>query len=281
MVRTGDGWKPPSGKGGTARDVARRALAQNFLADPRLAAEIVRAVNPRPDDLVLEIGAGRGDLTEHLLAAGCDVIAVEADPHWARRLRERFRSEPRLRILQRDIMTIQFPHTEYRAFGNIPFNLSTAIMRRLFAVDNAPMQRADLIVQWQVARKRASRFPRAVNSLLWQACFDFTIKRRIPAHRFRPMPSVDAALLIAIRRPEPLVPAQDLKAFEALLRQGFSGQGQLYAMLRSFLSREQTRRLLADLGATQATKAPDLNVEAWARIFQAMRELTPPHRWAR
>jgi 23S rRNA (adenine-N6)-dimethyltransferase len=122
-------------------------LAQNFIANPRFAAEIVRTVDPRPDDLVLEIGAGRGDLTVHLLYADCDVIAVEADPHWAQSLRERFRSESRLRVLQRDVMSIQFPHAPYRAFGNIPFNLSTAIMRRLFAADNMSMERAGLVLQ--------------------------------------------------------------------------------------------------------------------------------------
>jgi 23S rRNA (adenine-N6)-dimethyltransferase len=263
----------------TERDIARRTLAQNFVVDPRFAATVVAAIGPHPGELVLEIGAGRGNLTRHLLAAGCTVLAIESDPHWARQLRADLGGDENLRIIEDDVRRVRLPVEPYRSFGNIPFNLTTAIMRRLLSPENHAMRRADLLVQWEVARKHASRFPRAVNSLLWQVTFEFTILRRIPRVRFRPIPAVDAALLAAERRDPPLLPARDVRAFEGLLRVGFASSGLLRENLRGVFSRTQLQHLTRDLGLSPTTRGPDLDVDAWVRLFTVMTAHVPPERW--
>lgn len=77
----------------TARDQRRRTHGQNFLADPRVATAFLRRAELRPDDLVVEFGAGTGALTVPLAEHGVTVWAVEADPVWARRLRRRLVAE--------------------------------------------------------------------------------------------------------------------------------------------------------------------------------------------
>jgi 23S rRNA (adenine-N6)-dimethyltransferase len=201
----------------THRDARRRRLGQNFL-EPELAREIVAACDVRTDELVVEVGAGAGALTLPLARCGAEVIAVERDPDWAARLRARLAgvASHRVRVVESDFLRLSLPARPFRVVASLPFGVTTEIFRRLFDDPRTPLERADLIVQWEVARKRAESPPSTLLSTAWAPWWEFRLGRRLPASAFRPVPRVDAGLLSARRRATPLLPpalARDYAGF--------------------------------------------------------------------
>jgi 23S rRNA (adenine-N6)-dimethyltransferase len=191
----------------TGRDERRRSLGQNFLqAD--LAADLVEAIDVAPGELIVEPGAGNGAIALALARRGADVIAVELDPAWVRRLRDRSRasSPGRIRVIHGDFLSVRLPSRPYRVIGCPPFGQSTALLRRLLEHEGGRLERVDLILQWEVARKRAAHPPTTLLSTVWAPWWEFLLGDRIPASRFRPVPRVDGGLLTARRRDPPLLP---------------------------------------------------------------------------
>ena len=141
----------------TARDARRRAYGQNFLASRALAAQLVRDAKVEPGDLVVELGAGAGILTAQLARRARGVQAVELDPVWAERLRRRFAGSERVDVIEADLVRVPLPAEPFRVVANLPFGETSRLLRRLLDDPATALARADLILQWEVARKRAGR----------------------------------------------------------------------------------------------------------------------------
>ena len=111
---------------------SRRAgeLAQHFLRSETLAGALIRDAHVRQDELVVEIGAGSGRLTRELAKHARFVRAIEVDPVWAQRLRARV-TAPNVEVVEADALEVPLPSEAFRVVANIPFNRTTAIMRRL------------------------------------------------------------------------------------------------------------------------------------------------------
>jgi 23S rRNA (adenine-N6)-dimethyltransferase len=187
----------------TPRDARRRAYAQNFLASSALAAQLVRDAGIGTDDVVVEVGAGTGKLTAALARRARSVTAIELDPVFATRLRRRFAAVPNVIVVQGDLRRVELPRERFRVLGNVPFNLTTALLTRLLD-PRLPLVRADLVLQWEVARKRAGR-PRSALSAAWAPWWRFRLGRRLGPESFRPRPAVAAGVLVAVRREQPLL----------------------------------------------------------------------------
>jgi len=189
----------------TARDERRRELGQNFL-EPELGRELVEHARFSGDQLVVEIGAGRGALTHALARVPIDVLAVELDPVWAERLRRELAGARRVRVVRADFLAFRLPARPFRVIGSLPFGRTTEICRRLFDDPTLPLERADLVVQWEVAVKRASQPPTSLLGAAWAPWWEFRLGQRIPAAAFRPMPRADAGVLVVTRRRPALLP---------------------------------------------------------------------------
>jgi len=138
------------------------------------------------------------------------VVAIEADPILAAQLREAVqrRGVTNVSVLHLDARQYQFPKRPFRAFGSLPFGATTALMRRMFDDPSTALVRADLVVQWEVARKRSAVPPTTLLSATWAPWWEFQLGERIPANAFRPVPSVDAAVLRVTRRTPVLLPPE-------------------------------------------------------------------------
>jgi 23S rRNA (adenine-N6)-dimethyltransferase len=189
----------------TPRDWRRRRLGQNFLR-PELARQLVAEADFRAGELVVEVGAGRGAMTLPLAERGVEIIAVELDPVWADQLRDQLRGFDRVRVVEADFLAMPLPTRPFRVIGSLPFGETTGVLRRLFDDPLVRLQRADLIVQWEVARKRSALPPTTLLSTSWAPWWEFSLGRRILTTEFRPVPRVDAGVLVAIRRVQPLLP---------------------------------------------------------------------------
>lgn len=201
----------------TPRDRRRRRLGQNFL-DAATADRLVAAANFNAGELVIDIGAGLGAITFALARRGLHVIAVEPDPDWSRRLRQRAGGNLDIRIVERDFLSVALPNEPFRVAGSLPFGRTTDILRRLLDDSETGLQRADIVVQWEVARKRAAMPPSTLLSTVWAPWWEMRLVRRIPAWEFRPVPRVDAGLLTIIRREPPLLPLAMARAYAQFVR---------------------------------------------------------------
>ncbi|WP_407669992.1 ErmE/ErmH/ErmO/ErmR family 23S rRNA (adenine(2058)-N(6))-methyltransferase [Nonomuraea solani] len=201
-------------------DRARRELSQNFLVDRHAIDLMVKAASP--EGLVLEPGPGEGALTLALAAAGARVVGYEVDPRLAGRLSSRTRDDSRIEIVRADFTTVRAPREPFAVVGNIPYSITSKIVD--WCLRAPALTSATLLTQREYARKRAGDFGRwtlvTVESWPW---FDWRLGDTIGRNGFRPVPSVDSAILRVERRPEPLV--DDRRSYQRLVEIGFGGLG--------------------------------------------------------
>src|SRR5437763_9812917 len=131
----------------TFRMKPKKKWGQNFLRNAGAVARIVGAVEPQPDELILEIGPGEGVLTEKLAELPNELMAIEIDPELAERLRRRFAE--RVDVRNDDAVEAPLPPRPFRAVGNLPYNVATPIVRRVIAGEN--WRRAVFMLQKEVA----------------------------------------------------------------------------------------------------------------------------------
>jgi 23S rRNA (adenine-N6)-dimethyltransferase len=204
---------------------------------------------------VLDLGAGTGVLTRALARAGARVVAVELDPELARGLRARF-----AQVIEDDILRVPLPSEPFRVVANLPFDCTTATLRRLLD-PCLPLQSADVIVQWELAAKRAAVWPSTKLGVEWSAWHELSVTRRLPRCCFAPPPAVDAAVLRAVRRDHPLVRFEDARRYSRFLERGFHDGP------RAVVSRRELKRAAAEHGFEPDARARDLDAYQWAALY--------------
>jgi 16S rRNA (adenine1518-N6/adenine1519-N6)-dimethyltransferase len=177
--------------------VARQKLGQHFLTSGSLLERIAAAACPSPTELVIEIGPGRGALTAKLLERARRVVAIELDGELAQYLRARFSSEPRLEIVQADVLATDLSRWQGAPIaGNLPYYITSPILRR--ALPLRP-PRAVFLMQEEVARRLiASPGSRDYGFLTVQTALFAHAKRLfgVKPSAFQPPPKVDSAVVL-------------------------------------------------------------------------------------
>jgi 23S rRNA (adenine-N6)-dimethyltransferase len=257
----------------------RAELGQHFLAGGWLAAELVEQAGIGAGDLVVEIGAGTGVLTEALARRAGRVVALECDPRLAERARGRLTGYPNVRVVTGDALVMPLPRRPFRVVANLPFGVTAAMLRRLLGDPRTALERADLVVQEQAARRYAARQPGSAETLGWGAWYDLAAGRRLGPSSFRPPPRVGAAVLVARRRRPPLVPVAGYRRFTALLGTAFRHPGlPLRRVLVPPFSYRQLRRLARDLGFGLDARPGDLDAVQWAGLYAFLDSARPGKR---
>lgn len=221
--------KPASRLGG------RHELGQNLLIDkrfPQSMTEILRHAPPHP---VLELGAGNGAVTEALVAAGLPVTAVEIDPRAAVALRRRVAG--RAEVVEADMLGFDYGPRPHHVVSNVPFGITTPFLRRLLPAKH--WHTAVLLVQWEVARKRAAVGGTTLLTATWWPWYEFGLAARVPAAAFRPAPAVDGGILVIHRRGCPLVEVAERPGYQRLVREIFTGAGFGLAEISAAACRER------------------------------------------
>jgi 23S rRNA (adenine-N6)-dimethyltransferase len=253
------------------RSVRRRVLSQNFLVDRRAIGGLVEGSGVSDGDLVLDIGAGNGLISEALARRGARVVAIERDPALARRLRARFGAGSPVTVVETDVLAAPLPGEPFRVVANIPFGITTKILRRLLE-NGGGLTRADLIVQAEVARKRGTRGRGTLLNASWEPWFEFGTGARIPAAAFRPRPRVDAAILIVVRRDPPLLDPGLRRDYTGFVTAAFEGARPTVASaLARTLPRSRFAQLAAELGFGATALPSQLDVTHWVALFLASR----------
>ena len=255
------------------RTPRRADLSQHFLRSRSLAASLIAQAPVRQNDLVVEIGPGRGILTRELARRCRKVVAVEFDGALSDALRERFVSDGRVTIVSSDFLRLRLPDVPYKVLGNIPFNRTAAIVRRLVQADSPP-QDAFLVVQREAAERFAgSPFSReTLTSLLLKPWWQIEIAWRFRRTDFDPPPGVDSVALWLARRTRPLVDRFRAADYRRFIRSCFGRDGRsIRRCLRSEFTGMQVYRLSRNLRFDPAGPPGALTFDQWLALFRFWR----------
>ena len=202
-------------------------------------------------------------LTRELARRARRVWAVELDTALARELERRF-AGTNVRVVHADATRLRWPDEPFKVVANVPFDRTTAILRRLLDDPSTPLVAAVLVVQWELAAKRVAVWPSTLTGVYWGAWHRFALVRRLPPCAFAPEPAVAAGVLRIERRAEPLVAPGERAAYRAFVKRGFAA-GRPEAPPRVF------KRLGRELGFAPQARARDLDAAQWAALFRSLR----------
>lgn len=258
--------RPRSHSGG------RHELGQNFLTH-RPTLRRMSDLAAQTEGSILEIGSGDGALTRHLAALGRDLVAVDIDRRRVDRLRARL---PGVTAVHADALAVPFDRAVI--VGNVPFHLTTPILRRL--LQSPGWRHAILLTQWEVARKRAGVGGSTMMTAQASPWFAFTLHGRVPARHFRPMPVVDGGILSVRRRPTPLVDMAERHRFESFVGDLFRhpGNGMRQILRRAGFAPGVADLALRSAGVDRAALPRDLDPEQWAALWRGLRGQKSAHR---
>jgi 16S rRNA (adenine1518-N6/adenine1519-N6)-dimethyltransferase len=257
----------------------RKRLGQNFLVDPVALDRIVDAAGLDGQEAAVEVGAGVGNLTRLLAEQAGQVVAVEVDEQLVAVLREQVSDLPNVQVIHGDVLSISdfgFPHLGYVVVGNLPYYITSAVLRHFLEGEPRP-KRLVVTVQREVAQRIVAG-PGDMSLLAVSVQFygQPQIVARIPAGAFYPAPGVDSAVVRITAGPSSgiaLGPGVDERAFFRLVRAGFS---QKRKTLRNALSAglrrppAEVEGLLRQAGIDPRRRAETLSLEEWAGLAGAL-----------
>lgn len=252
----------------------RKRFGQHFLHDPSVIARIVRAIDARPGDRVVEIGPGLGALTRALLEVCEDLHVIELDRDLAAKLESEFEGDTRIRVHAGDALEFDFKQLvssgeRLRVVGNLPYNVSTPLLFHLLG-QAAVVADMHFMLQREVAdRLTAEPGGRDYGRLTVMVQLRCECEKlfEVGAGAFRPPPRVTSALVRLRVRREPAVELSDVPGFERLVSHLFSQRRKtLRNSLRAWLGEAE----LEALGIDPRARAETLDLAAFATLANAV-----------
>jgi 16S rRNA (adenine1518-N6/adenine1519-N6)-dimethyltransferase len=262
-------------------------LGQVFLKNKRIIQKMVEALEVKEKDLILEIGAGKGILTESLLLKEAKVIAVEKDPQLVNFLKNRFDNNSKLQIIQGDIRDLlnsnfqfliskqipnskfQIPNSDYKVIGNIPYYLTSYLFRLLIDLKKKP-KLVVLMVQKEVGQRIMGKPPKMnLLAVLVQTFFKPELILNVSKNNFWPKPKVDSVVI----KLTPLTPPFKTKKekFLKLIKAGFSQPRKLLINnLKNKLkiSKNKLEGIFKKLNISLNSRAQDLSLNQWFSLLK-------------
>ena len=258
----------------------RKSLGQHFLSDRRILSRIVDALEPRADETVVEIGPGRGALTELLRERSGRVIAIEYDRALAGLLRDRYAGDDKVQIVEGDVLEMNFGELAagpYALIGNVPYYITTPILFQALQPPRA--ERAVFLVQREVAQRMsagAGDDDYGALSVNLQSLATAETVFRVPAGAFNPPPKVESAVVRVVPKPEPIVTTHEEQPFRELVQAAFGfRRKQMRRVLREIqpMTADRADILLGLVGIAPDVRPETLTAEQFAALFRALREM--------
>ncbi len=246
--------------------VARKRFGQNFLVDSGIIAGIISAIDPKPDDVVVEIGPGLGAITEPLMQRLPHLHVVEIDRDLIARLKKQHPRE-RMTIHEGDALAFDFASvgSKLRLVGNLPYNISTPLLFHLAAyaeiVHDMHFMLQKEVVERMVAVPGDSEFSRISVMLQYRFYIEWLID--VPPESFDPPPKVQSAVVRLIPKPLSELHAKSQEKLAQVVQAAFS---QRRKMLRNTLKGILSDADFVALNIDPTRRAEDIPVDDYVRI---------------
>lgn len=231
--------------------------SQYFLRNPRFVGELIGHTSIKSGDTVYDIGAGSGVIASVLAKRCKEVVAIEVDTKTTAILRSNMAAHDNVTVIEQDFMDTTLPTEPYKVFANIPFHLSSDILRKITSSTTPPLA-SYLIVQKQFAQKllpEHNGFSSQLGMMLGPR-FSIRIRKRLRRTDFWPHPHVDTVLLEIALRDQPLLPLGQLPAYEKFIMTHFTTPA-AFATLP-----------LTKVGKEMSAKPSRLTLTDWITLFQ-------------
>lgn len=258
----------------------KKSLGQNFLVDANVCARIVGEVNPQPNETIIEIGPGRGALTERLLERAGKLIAIEYDRDLIPLLQEKFRERENFTLIEADALEVDFqkliePANKARVVANLPYYISTAILQRLIE-QREHVSDMTLMLQREVIERITAcegSSERGFISVLVEAYCETEKLFDVSPNSFRPVPKVWSTVARFVTREKIAIENEEL--FRQIASAGFAQKRKtIFNNLRNapknlteyFAGKGGVENLLEAAGIEKQRRAETLTLSEWARI---------------
>lgn len=248
----------------------RIAYSQNFLVSKTLISKLIKKSSITREDVVYEIGSGQGVITEELLKKSRVVVAFEIDRNLFSNLTHRFQNEESLELKPGNFLTYPLPTQPYKVFSNIPFNLTSAIIRKLTQAENPPDD-TYLVVQKEAAEKFIGKPYDSKNSLmaiLLKPWFDFEISYQFKRSDFFPKPNVDTILLRTTKKIEPSVSYGHKRQYQDFITYAFNQfKPNIAEGLAKLFNKKIMVKLASQSNFSSSSKPGELDFNNWIGLF--------------
>ncbi len=235
---------------------AKKSLGQNFLHDEGVIHNIVKVINPKINDQLIEIGPGHGAITEFLQASGAQLQLIELDQDLIPVLQHKFDRFDNVTIHHKDALKLELDATKgpYKVVGNLPYNISSPLLISML-YQSAQVEQMIFMLQKEVVQRICAEpgtklFGRL--SVMLQHRFECIGHLSIPPEAFHPRPKVDSQIIQLITKQDPT--EVSLPVLEKLVKQAFSMRRKtIRNNLKKMVSDEQMQAVGIDLSQRAET----------------------------
>jgi 16S rRNA (adenine1518-N6/adenine1519-N6)-dimethyltransferase len=256
---------------------ARKRFGQNFLKDEHWIGRIVRSIDPKPGDAIIEIGPGQAALTREVIALAGFETAVEIDRDLAAFLRTKF-PETELQLIEADALTLDWRTVlegkRLRVIGNLPYNISSPLLFALLPaagrVTDQHFMLQKEVVERMVAEPGSKTYGRL--SVMLQRRYVMHRLFDVPPGAFVPAPKVTSSVVRMVPRPESELEPVDEERFAEVTALAFQ---QRRKTLRNALSKVLTEAQIEEAGVNPGARAETLSVHAFVQLARAAAEAKP------
>ncbi len=257
-------------------------LGQHLMHNKKILTDIVKLAKIKQDEIVVELGGGKGALTELLAQTAGKLIVVEYDSKFVKILKKKMNDNPAVTIIQQDILQFQLPRKKFVVVANIPFAITTPIMKKLLIQPNNHFHRGVLLIEKGAAKRFTSSFVKDPYVMAWRMWFDIRYEKFVSRRNFSPPPRVDTAIISIQRKVQPLVPVHHYYRFYGLLEYGMKNPHlSIDIALRGIFTVPQIKHLRRNLKVPVDLPVGMLTEQHWGTIFTSMLKHVPSYRWPR
>lgn len=239
--------------------------SQNFYTNKEKLEDVIKFLKINSKDVVLDIGAGTGIITEELSKYANKVIAYELDQRYFKKLQEKFNNSSNIILKNENFLNIELPRKEFKIFSNIPFFITTDIINKITDV-NSKLEEAFLFVQKESAERFAGEPKNTQIATILSFMYEIDIREKFQKKDFKPISNVDVVLL-NIRRKD--FNKKDFQLYRDFITYIFNQMN--YSVLDTFkklFTYKQLKYINQYLNKNRYSKPTDIPLDYYLNIFQ-------------
>lgn len=253
-----------------------RFSGQHFLNDKTLIEEMIQIADIRKNNMVLDIGAGKGALTRPLSEKAGRVIAIECDSGLSKQLREKLSGLSGVKILEMDFMNMPLPGNPFKVVSNIPYSLTTNILGKLMDNPCLAFKSGVIMTELGAARRFTKTMQPDPRIIAWASWFQLEIVRNADASSFIPPPRVKSCVIKVTRQKNAIIKPMHHRRYLAFLDKHLSHpEMSVSNSMKKTFTWNQVSRICKDAGINKNAPVISLTPGQWGLFFNTMLKLIP------